>query len=161
MFSTDINDQLRSIFLYRLFKDLDGPTACAVANRVGVDPSKLEHYLYAGAKLNFCWLEKKAELDQIDMNQFNFGQLKTTDPRLHEEIKPRRKAFQQKWHNDWKSFVKKIEASHAADRINDELVGLSLRGVELSLVTSLVKLGRSDLVQFLQQNPHTFSSPSK
>lgn len=151
MISAPLNDHVRDLFLYHVFKGLDGAMAVAVANLFDIDPCKLERHLYSGAKLNFCWLENKAALDEIDMSQCNFAKLNTTDAKMHEGIKPKRIAFQKKWHNDQKSFLKKIEVGQTGGHINAELVELSLRGVELKVMTFLVKLGRGDLSKLLQE----------
>ena len=151
MISAPLSDHVRDLFLYHVFKGLDGAMALAVANLFGIDFCKLEQHLYSGAKLNFCWLENKAELDEIDMSQFNFGKLNTTDSELHEGIKPKRIAFQKKWHNDQKIFLNKIEVGQTGGHINTELIELSLRGVELKVMTSFVKLGRGDLSKLLQE----------
>jgi hypothetical protein len=47
--------------------------------------------------------------------------------------------------------LNKIEVGQTGGHINAELVELSLRGVELKVMTSLVKLERGDLSQLLQE----------
>lgn len=140
---TTEEDILRSLVLYWLFKNANTLDAYALAEQMGLteDEQDLKSWLERGCKVHWAWIEENGDLSHVLMAQQAFGSLQDRD--LHAKIKPARIASSQRWSNDWKKLLAKINTAKSLSmaKPSEKEMELSWSAAVATCASLLLKVG--------------------
>ena len=166
-FSKDQKDQLISLMLYNLFRKPEGLDAYCIASQICTiesdrsesEPQSNEVYdvmkdwIELGCKVNFCWLEGKADLSTLILSPHEFERLRFENQDLHKTIQPLRIKASKRWSNDWIRIQPKIVAARGLYEIGpkqDSLI-LTWKSVQADCARKLQQMNKPTEAEYLQR----------